>query len=127
MTRYPYPRRDAVVGIGVGIILSLVTCGIYALWWQYKQMQVLNAWLGSERFSFVTWILLSILTCGIFAVYYEYKMATAINDIQHEQGMRVQSDLPLLCVLLAVFGLGIASIAVQQSAINRFYGDDVDM
>lgn len=122
----PYPAREAVVGVGTGILLTLITCGIYYFFWQYRQMQALNGWLERDEFDFFTWLLLSILTCGIFAVYYEYKMAKGINDVQEKIGQRVNGDLALLSVLLAVFGVGIASVAIQQMDINRFYGDNPD-
>jgi len=124
---HPYPRHDAVIGIGLGIVLSILTCGFYGLWWQYKQMVVLNAWLGREELSFLNWILLSILTCGIFALYYEYKMAKAINEIQEREGLRVNSDLAVLCVFLALFSFAIVSIAIQQADINSFYGENPDL
>ena len=123
----PYPQRDAVVGIGTGLILCLITCGIYYLVWQYKQMRTLNLWLQRDEFDFLTWILLSILTCGLFAIYYEYKMAKGINDVQEMIGQRVNQDLALLSVLLAVFGVGIASVAIQQMDINNFYGENPDL
>ncbi len=125
--RSPYPEHEAVVGIAVGILLTIVTCGIYGLFWQYKQMQVLNAWLGRRDFSFVNWLLLSIITCGIFALYYEYKMAKGINEIQENEGFRVNQDLAVICVVLAVVGFGMASLAIQQYDINRFYGETGDL
>lgn len=45
MQDYPYPESDAVRSIVVGIVLTLITCGIYELYWHYKQMETLNAWL----------------------------------------------------------------------------------
>ncbi len=123
----PYPQRDAVVPVGIGLILSLITCGIYYLFWQYKQMQVLNSFLQRNEFDFMTWLLLSIITCGLFAIYYEYKMAKGINTVQHMIGQRVNEDLALLSVILAVLGVGIASVAIQQMDINNFYGDNPDL
>ena len=32
------PTRDYVVNIAVAILLTIITCGIYGLFWQYKQM-----------------------------------------------------------------------------------------
>ena len=122
----PYPFDEAVTPIGIAVILTIVTCGIYGLFWQYKQMEVLNAWLGREEYNFWTYILLSILTCGIFAVYYEYKMAKGINEVQHRNGFMVNNDLALICLVLAVLGLGIVSLAIQQADINNFYGDNRD-
>ncbi len=123
---YPYLPSDGVRSIVVDIILTLVTCGIWGLYWQYKQMETLNAWLRRNDFSFALWFLLSLVTCSIFAIYYEYKMAQGINEIQETNSLRVSSDLPLICVLLSVFGLGIASLAIQQSEINKFYNETAD-
>ena len=122
----PYPKNDAVRSIALGIIFSLLTCGIYALYWQYKQMETLNAWLRRNEYSFWLWLLLSIVTCGIFGIYYEYKMASGINEIQHNNDWYVANNLAVICVVLAVFGIGIASLAIQQSEINKFYGERSD-
>ncbi len=123
---YPYPPSLGVRSIVVDIILTLVTCGIWGLYWQYKQMEALNAWLRRNDYSFALWFLLSLVTCGIFAIYYEYKMAQGINEIQETNNLRVSSDLPLICILLSVFGFGIVSLAIQQSEINKFYNETAD-
>ncbi len=126
LDQYPYPEYEGRRNIVTGIILTIITCGLYSLYWQYKQMETLNAWLGREDYSFILWLLLSFLTCGIFGLYYEYKMATGINEIQTNKGMYVDINLPILCVLLALFSVGIVSIAIQQYHINKLYGDHTD-
>ena len=90
---YPYPESQAKRSIVAGILLSLVTFGIYGLYWQYKQMATLNAWLERNEYSFWLWFFLSIITCGIFGIYYEYKMATGINEVQadNDAGIRLES------------------------------------
>ncbi len=67
---YPYPEYQAKRSIVAGILLTLVTFGIYGLYWQYKQMATLNAWLERNEYSFWLWFFLSIITCGIFGIYY---------------------------------------------------------
>ncbi len=124
--QYPYPEFEARRSILAGILLAIITCGIYSLYWQYKQMDTLNAWLGRNDYSFWLWFFVCILTCGLFGIYYEYKMACGINEIQHNKGMYVDSSLPVICVLLAIFGVGIASLAIQQYQINKLYGDTSD-
>jgi len=124
---YPYPAQDAVRAIAIAILLSIVTCGIYILYWQYKQIRILNAWLDRDEYSFVVWLLLSIVTCGIFGVYYEYKMARGINEVQQTNGFQVNKDLALICLLLAVCGLSLVSLAIQQAEINNFYGQNPDI
>ncbi|PIE02614.1 MAG: hypothetical protein CSA81_06410 [Acidobacteria bacterium] len=124
VTMVPYPEKLAVRSVAIDILLTLLTCGLWGLYWQYKQMEVLNAWLNREEYSFVLWLLLSIITCGIYAIYYEYKMAKGINEIQLREGLLVNSDLAVLCMFLTFFGLGIVSLAIQQADINKFYHSD---
>jgi DNA-directed RNA polymerase subunit RPC12/RpoP len=104
------------------ILLSLVTCGVYQLFWQARQMKALNYLLGEERFSFLKWLLLTLVTCGIYHIYYEYVMARSINEVQLDLGIRVSGELPLLSVLLSIFGISIAADAIQQHEINKICG-----
>lgn len=122
VNRYP----NAVVNIAVAILLSLVTCGIYTLFWQNRQINALNGFLGRKEFNFWMWFLLSIITCGIFGMYYEYKMADGINEIKEAHGRRVDGNLPLICLLLSIFGLGLVSIAIQQNEINALCNTSAD-
>ncbi len=126
MNDYPYPAYEGVRSIVTDLLLTVITCGLYGLYWQYRQMETLNGWLRRKDFSFGLWLLLSIITCGIFAIYYEYKMAKGINEIQEQNKMRVASDLPLICLVLTIFGLAFVSLAIQQLEINKFYGASGD-
>ena len=121
LNQHPYPESEGRRGIVIGILISLITCGIYGLYWQYKQMATLNAWLRRDEYSFWLWLLLSIITCGIFGIYYEYKMANGINKVQADNDLAFDSNLPIICVLLAIFGIGVASLAIQQYQINKLY------
>lgn len=126
MADYPYAPDKGVRSIPLDLVLTIITCGLYGLYWQYKQMETLNSWLRRADFSFGLWLLLSIITCGIFAMYYEYKMAKGINEIQEQNHLRVAGDLPLICLLLSIFGLVFVSLAIQQLEINKFYGSTAD-
>lgn len=121
LNQHPYPESEGRQSIVVGILLTLITCSIYGLYWQYKQMTTLNAWLKRDEYSFWLWLLLSIITCGIYGIYYEYKMANGINQVQADNDIVFDSNLPITCVLLAIFGIGVASLAIQQHQINRLY------
>ena len=132
LNQYPYPESEGSRSIVIGILVTLVTCGtlffqhppsqrLYGLYWQYKQMATLNAWLKRDEYSFWLWFLLSIITCGIFGIYYEYKMANGINKVQADNDLVFDSNLPITCVLLAIFGIGVASLAIQQHQIDRLY------
>ena len=116
----PLPEWEGRVRIGIAILLSIITCGIYLLFWQYKQMKVLNSWLSRREYSFGMWFLLSIITCGIYAVYNEYKMGRGIVEIQEQNNLMV-NNVSTICLILTLIGLSIVSMAIQQYEINKFY------
>jgi len=117
----PVARDEAFVGIATGIVLTLLTCGFYALFWQARQFRVLNAWLGREEYGFWKWFLLSIITCGIYGIYTEYQMSNGIIEIQRKRGWHTNPNLGTICVAVSFFGSPIASMAIQQEEINKFY------
>ena len=117
----PISRDAAFVGIGMGIVLTILTCGFYMLFWQARQFRVLNAWLGRKEYHFWSWYFLGLFTCGVYIVYHEYKMANGICEIQHKKGWPENPQLALICLLLSAFGLSVASMAIQQEEINKFY------
>ena len=83
-------------------------------------MKVLNSWLNRKEYSFGKWLLLSIITCGIYGVYNEYKMARGIIEVQQQNKLLV-NDVATICLIMTLIGLGIVSMAIQQSEINKFY------
>lgn len=116
------PPPQALEGRGnvaVDIILSILTCGIYNLFWQARQMRAVNAMLGIERFRFWPWFFLTLITCGIYHIYHEYVMGSAICEAAERLGRRVPQNLALISLLLSVFGLTIVTDAIQQHEINQ--------
>jgi uncharacterized membrane protein YidH (DUF202 family) len=117
----PISREQAVTDIVMGLILSLITCGIYALVWQFKQFKTINAWLGREEHNFWMYVGLSIITCGIYAVYYQYKFDQTINEVQRQNNLQFSDNLPIVALLLTLFGLSLVTMAIEQAEINRWY------
>jgi len=105
--------------IATGIILSLITCGLYNIYWNYRQFQTMNALLGREEYKFLMWLVLSIVTCGLFHIYYEYKMGSDLYSYLKEQGRDPNPNLPVIGLVLACFGLTIITDAVYQHELNK--------
>lgn len=110
---------DHRIEIVVGIILSVLTCGLYNIYWNYRQFAAMNALLGREEYNFVSWLLLSIVTCGLYHVYYEYKMGSDLYEWLKSHGREVSSNLPLIGLLLSCFGLTVVADAVYQHELNK--------
>jgi len=114
-------RREFYAGIGMGIVLTLITCGIYNLFWNYKQMRACNHMLGREEFNFAKWFLLTLITCGIYHVFYQYSMGQAIVEIQRNRHMPVFDSLPILSTLVTIIGLPFVIDAIHQSELNKLF------
>ena len=103
--------------IGVCVILSLVTCGIYHLYWIYCIGHDIYTANGEESRA-GTDLLLSIVTCGIYLFYMYYMHGKRLNDIRHKYGIPPRDD-GILLVILAIFTAGIVSDCILQHTLNE--------
>ncbi len=104
--------------ISTSIILSIVTCGIYTLFWMYKlnEAAVQNnpkVWDKSGGMM----ILLCFVTCGIYAYYWYYNMGKAYEPLLGED----KSTTFLLFCFIPYAGVYF-NLATIQGAINARVG-----
>jgi len=107
--------------VAVCVILSLVTCGIYAIYWMYTIARGFYFTQTQERVNTTpgVTILLMILTCGIYGYYCYYKWGQASAEIAARYG-RDGSDKAVLYLILAIFGFAIINDALIQSDFNTW-------
>lgn len=108
------------MNIGLNIFLAIITCGLYNIFWNYKQMKVCNLLLERNEFTFWHWLVFSPLTCGIYHVIYQYKMGEAILEVQDKKNTaRKFKNLPIMSCLLTIIGLSIVMDGIHQNEINK--------
>ncbi|WP_022852968.1 DUF4234 domain-containing protein [Thermodesulfatator atlanticus] len=105
------------------VILTLITCGLWGLVWQYQQIRMVNLLLGREEFSFWKWFVFTLLTCGLYHLYHEYLMGRAIVRIQHKYGLPPSESLPAISLIVTLLSLGIITDALQQKELNLIIED----
>ena len=104
-------RRD----VAVAIILTIVTCGIYGIYWFISMTNEVNAITGTPGdTSGGVAFLLTIVTCGLYSYYWAYKMGDKLDKYENTASQR-----GLTYVVLTVFGLGIVAYALLQDSINK--------
>jgi len=118
------PESEHKINIAAYVIFTLLTCGLFNLYWNYRQMKACNELLGREEFSFWTWLLLSMITCGIYHIFYQYKMGRAIGEIQHIRGLHVFENLPILSVIITIIGLSFVVDCIHQNEVNKIVTRD---
>lgn len=105
--------------IGMCILLSLVTCGIYGLYWFVVMTDEANAVSGdTTSASGGMALLLTIVTCNIYGLYWAYKMGEKLDNAKTARGMN-SSNGSILYLLLCIFGLGIIAYALMQNDLNQ--------
>ena len=103
----------------LAIVLSFVTLGVYAFYWIYALTEDAHAAAGERTTASGGMVILfSLITCGIYSLYWLYKMGETIIMAKQKRGMAVDTNLPIIYLVLALFGFGIISYALMQSALN---------
>jgi hypothetical protein len=104
--------------IAFAIILSLITCGIYAVYWFIVLTNEVGVLSGDYAFTGGKHFLLTLVTCGIWGYVWAYQVGKQVADAQRQRGQLV-SDNSVLYIILTFFGLGIVTYALVQSDVNR--------
>lgn len=100
--------------IPLAIILSIVTCALYTLYWEIKLTDEMNTLLDKKNAtSGVMALIYTIITCGIYGIYWLYKMGQNVDEIKGKTG-----ETGILYIILGFLGLGIIPMALMQDAIN---------
>ncbi|SFR59148.1 DUF4234 domain-containing protein [Anaeromicropila populeti] len=104
--------------IALCIILTLITCGIYGLYWMIclnSDSQIVSKDTGVSGGLL---ILLSIVTCGIYTIYWMYKLGDRIDMAKASRGV-TSANTGVLYLVLTIFGLSIISYCLAQNELNK--------
>lgn len=102
------------------VLFTLLTCGIYGIFWWYTTINEVKNALGREDINPGMEILLVFVTCGIYGFYLYYKYPQLMLEMQDRAG-RPRNDITMMSLLLAIFGLAIISIPIMQSELNNIW------
>ena len=105
--------------IAVCIVLTLVTCGIYGIYWIVCLTNDINTVSGDVNgTSGGMVVLLTIVTCGIYGIYWAYKQGEKLDFTKNNRGIP-SSNSGVLYLILQIFGFGIIAYALMQNELNK--------
>ena len=104
--------------IAVCIILSIVTCGIYGIYWFICLNNDANTASNTFGTSRGVAFLLTLVTCGIYGFYWAYKQGEKIDAAKANRGIP-SSNSGIVYLLLSIFGLSIVAWALMQNELNK--------
>lgn len=118
---YMYKNRNIVTSI----LLTLVTCGLYGIYWLACLADDLNAMEENREMpSGGMVVLLSLITCGLYQLYFMYMAGKRMYALYAQKNMYT-SDNAIVYLLLVLGtcvmpGAYIVAYAILQNDINRY-------
>lgn len=103
--------------IALCIIFSMITCGIYSLYWFVCMTDDTNAVANEEGTSGVLALVLTIVTCGIYGLYWAYKRGELLDKAKMNRGLPA-SNGGVLYLILYIVG-GVIAYALIQNELNK--------
>lgn len=105
--------------IALCIVLSIITCGIYSIYWLICLANDTNTVTGNpEGTSGGMVFLFTLITCGIYGFYWAYKQGEKIDNAKQARGI-ASSNSGILYLVLSILGLSIVAYALMQDQINK--------
>ena len=103
------------------VLLTIVTCGIYMLWWYYQCMEDVNNASGEKRMNSMA-LLLGSIFCSPVILYMLYKMDKNIARLSQENGTEYKENFILWILMTLLCGIGSIIAAFQIcDALNAIW------
>ena len=93
------------------LILGLVTCNLYTMYWLWTKVKEMNAYLGQEKVNPL--FILPGCLCFPVSIYGSYLFAQNIPEMEKKAGVEVKDEMVLHLVLM-IFLPWLASFLIQQ-------------
>ena len=101
--------------IALCIIFSIITFGIYGIYWMIKINDEVNMLAGEPYATSGGMVFLfSLITCGIYGLYWQFKMGERCDKIR---GVNGSSNV--LYLILGILGFMIISMCLMQDTVNK--------
>lgn len=108
------------------LILYVITCGLFELFWLYSLANDINAILERNGKRAMTTagmtVLLDIVTCGLYKIYFFWKAGKSLYFCDYPNGYRVTDNSTVLTVLALL--CPIVAFAILQDVLNGIVEND---
>lgn len=103
--------------VALCIILSIVTCGIYGLYWFVCLTDETNEAAGENGTSGIMALVFDVITCGIYGFYWAYKCGEKLDKAKTDRGIPASNGGVLYLILYLLFA--IVTYALIQNELNK--------
>ena len=110
--------------VATAVVLSILTCGLYGIYWIYVMANEMNA-LEENPYgtSGLQVVALTILTFGLDGVYFVYRFGQRMYDLSNDYGILTSDNsiINMVLFLASYFipGAYIVTLAIMQNDMNK--------
>ncbi len=120
---FPSSQNGAIPSrsIGLYLVLSIVTCGLFCIYWMIVLVNDLNraADTPNDTSGGIVY-LLSLVTCGIYGIYWMFKAGEKVSAIRRKMGVPDSGNNGIIYLILQLLGFGIINYCLIQNEVNKY-------
>ena len=105
--------------IVVAILLTIITCGIYGIYWYITMTDEINDVSDDKGPTGGMTFLYTIITCGIYYFIWAYKSGQRLYESGRKYNKPI-ADNSVIYLILSIFGLSIVTYCLIQSDLNKY-------
>jgi len=105
--------------IAIYVLLSIFTFGLWGLVWFFQMAGDIGRLRSDGKPSALIDLVLIICTCGIWAIVIGYMWGDKLNGGMRERGLPVNENLPVITLVLSIFGLQLIALVLWQIELNK--------
>lgn len=111
--------------IGWAIFFSIITIGLYGLYWQMRITDEAHTLCGRRTCaSGGMAVVYTVCSFGIYFFYWVYKIGEEMNLAKGKRGMQYDDNSPMFFLVMTLFGFGFIPVILFQSGINDMIAND---
>lgn len=103
--------------VALCIIFTIITCGIYGLYWFVVLTDDTNTLADEMGTSGVMALIFTIITCGIYGFYWAYKRGELLDRVKADRGIPAGNG-GILYLIVFLLG-GVIAYALIQYEVNK--------
>ena len=108
------------------VVLSIVTCGIWGIVWFFQLGSDIAAIRHDNKPNPLADFVLGIVTCGLWSLYVAYQWPTLLQEPLRARGKYVDPNLPVLSLVLGMFGFHIVGMVLMQQLVNDTFAQGLE-
>jgi amino acid transporter len=103
--------------IPIFVVLHLVTCGLFGLYWMVCLTDDIDMAAGTEGISGTLSAILNICTFGMYGLYWSFQCGEKLDRAKQRRGIAADNG-GILYLILYIFG-GLVAYALIQNELNK--------